>query len=338
MTGKMVVLIFTIAWAFSGLGAQENEQVKRHIEVSVELAHGDQLEGIVVDGRFYERYNERRNRWQVMPSRKNAGLRLYHVEKAEGFIFINYEDIKRIEEIGKKSDSELQDIREEIRIRIEKERFEAERDKLEKEKREAGKEGEGEEGEKGEKGEKDKEEGENKEGLSEKTLVEFAELLEKYPPKENSLEKTIQAVKIRMNSGIPLSNKHKEFLLKYPIWRQAVAHKEEKPLKKTTYTEAELEEAKVLTAKFPKDKYSLEQKVNKLSINALNEIPLFPDEEEWFQSLDKWLDAEEIIALDAKKKAESSESEEEEEEESPKKETKKKKKPVEDKEESEVEE
>lgn len=292
------VLLFSFLLLFSApIWAQEDErELKLHVEVRVELNNESELEGIVVDGRFYEKYDDKKNRWKTMPSRKGSGLRLWHVEKAEGYIFLNYEtDIRRIEEIGKKSQKELEELRAEI-IRIKQlERERSERDRANQEASKNGEEKTTEE----ETGKKT----ENSEELDAETLRKYEQLLERFPPSDFNISKIAQAIKIRMASGVPLSRDHKDYLSEYTTWRKAVQHKNNIPPIKD-FTEEQLLQAQELLAKFPPENYKIAEKVQSFSTKAFQEIPLAPVDAEWLESLDKWLDAQEILTLSKSKESE----------------------------------
>ncbi|MEK7484889.1 MAG: hypothetical protein AABZ60_11220 [Planctomycetota bacterium] len=263
---------------------------KRHIEVRVELNNDSELEGIVVDGRFYEKYDDKKNRWKVMPSRKGSGLRLWHVEKAEGYICLSYEtDIRRIEEIGKKSQRELEELRYEIQKTKDAEQAKAREDDLKNLEKQGETKGE----------EKTSTKSENKDELSPEQITKYEEILQKFPEDRFSLNKTVSSIKMRMASGILLGKDHKDFLMEYEFWREAVKwKKKEAPLKEVT--EEQVIEAQKLLAKFPLDSFSIPAKVQSFVRNSAAEVPLAPLDEEWLSSLDTWLDAQIIVKLGEK--------------------------------------
>lgn len=294
MLNFWALLSFFMLGSISFLVAQEEEnknediESKRHVEVRVELNNESELEGIVVDGRFYEKYDDKKNRWKAMPSRKGSGLRLWHVEKAEGYIYLSYEtDIRRIEEIGKKSQRELDELRAEILRIKEAEAKKNSTTSLTENKEES-------------KTEETKKDSENKGELSAEQIQKYEEILQKFPEDRFSLSKIVQAIKMRMASGIPLSKDHKDFLNEYELWRNAMKWKKnEPPIKEVT--EEQVVEAQKLLAKFPPESYAIPTKVSNFSSKAVAEVPLPPLDEEWLSGLDKWLDAQIIVKLAAEK-------------------------------------
>lgn len=129
---------------------------------------------------------------------------------------------------------------------------------------------------------------------SEEAILPKEAIIERFPPEKFSLEKIVRAIKIRCANGVPLSRDQKDFLFQYPQWRKAMQKKNQikEPIE---YSENQRIKSKELLKKYPENIYNLKTMVEKLTANALQEIPLDAKDEEWLLQLDQWLEAKFIL-------------------------------------------
>ncbi|MCI0585474.1 MAG: hypothetical protein L0323_01380, partial [Planctomycetes bacterium] len=158
-------------------------EVDTHVDVrgnrfEVKLSHGARIEGVLPQGKRWERLDEVGEYAECAETDKGAGLRLYYVLGMEGDIFIKKPDIVEIRDLGALTDEQMRAIRDKViaqRRKVIDEREKALREELkrmaEERKQEDARKAE-------EKGRKKAEE----RAATEAEIKKGDELLKKFPP------------------------------------------------------------------------------------------------------------------------------------------------------------
>ncbi len=88
---------------------REGKLVRANVRVTVRLNNGSRLRGVVKDGRFIERLDER----EFVEARKpgpNSGLRLWYYDDTNSYIFLPYRSVKKYRIGERLTDAEVQAI------------------------------------------------------------------------------------------------------------------------------------------------------------------------------------------------------------------------------------
>lgn len=96
---------------------RQQKVVQTHVKVRVKLRNGERLQGIVKNGRFVERPSGGLEFSRAEMTMKDAGLRLWYYNNADGYIFLPYKSIKTYKVLKRLTDVEINVIRDEIKER-----------------------------------------------------------------------------------------------------------------------------------------------------------------------------------------------------------------------------
>lgn len=94
---------------------RSQEVVRTHVRVRVKLRNGERLNGIVKNGRFVERPSGGLEFSRAEMTQKDAGLRLWYYNNADGYMFLPYKWIKTYKVLQRLTDVEIKVIRDEIK-------------------------------------------------------------------------------------------------------------------------------------------------------------------------------------------------------------------------------
>lgn len=184
---------------------------------SMKLSHGARIEGVLPQGKRWERLDEAGEYEECAETDKGAGLRLYYVLGMEGDIFIKKTDIVEIRDLGALTDEQMRAIREKViaqRKKVIDEREKALREELkrmaEERKQEEARKSE-------EKGRKKAEE----KAATDADVKRGEDLLKKFPPDQWSEQRAKDILHREIVNGIFRNAEEREFIDNLKEWKAA---------------------------------------------------------------------------------------------------------------------
>jgi len=201
---------------------QPRQEVDTQVDVrgnrfSMKLATGARIEGVLPQGKRWERLGDVGEYEECAETDKGAGLRLYYVLGMEGDIFIKKVDIAEIRDLGALTDEQMRAIREKVISQRKKVIEEREKTLREELKRMAAERKQEEARASEEKGRKKAEE----KAAGEAEMKKGEELLKKFPPDQWSEQRAKDILHREIVNGIFRNAEEREFIDNLKEWKAA---------------------------------------------------------------------------------------------------------------------
>jgi hypothetical protein len=194
----------------------------------VKLVHGSRIQGVLPQGKRWERLDADGEYEECAETDKGSGIRLYYVLGLEGDIFIRRQDITELRDLGALTEEQVRAIRDQViaqRKKVIEEREKALREEL----RRMAEEKKAQEARSAEEtGRKKAEE----KAATEVEVQKGEELLKKFPPEEWSEQRAKDVLHREIVNGIFRNAEEREFIDNLKAWKAALARRaaeEEKP-------------------------------------------------------------------------------------------------------------